>query len=289
MREVDHAAGVIKEYSAQMTTNAFVDSVLAATHKTFADRFDKHIGMIARASGAKQHFHHVYEYNPVGGPYDFIGMSVHKLWEHRVLRGRGGTREFTWNWKAAKQPIPTYLQRRRSRVGDDPIRHIPKSQFDRLIELSRHQRYVFVWKAQILEYNIPRTVYPRQANRRLAVAVDGNLEILSHYRQVGQPPGDTRAAFTSVWTSYWTTVPEKEFNSVIGRHIEKDAKRNIETAIAKSKGVPRARKRSWNVNVATDTRQAYEAGRQQAKTAIKGQLRSIKQIEARRGDFDSYG
>lgn len=282
-------AGVINEYTTQMSTHAFIDAVLGATHKTFADRFDKHIGLLARASGSKQHFHHVYEYNPTGPAYGFIGMRMHQLWEHRVLRSRGGVREFTWNWKPAKQPIPTYAQRRRARIGHDPIREIPKSQYDRLIELSRHQRYVFVWKAQILEYQIPRTVYPRSANRRLAVAINGNLEILSHYRQVGQPPGDTRGVFTSAWASFWSTVPQKEFNDVIGRHIEKDAKRRIETAINSKKRMPRARKRSWNVNVVSNNRQAYEAGRQQAVTAMKGQLRSIKQIESRRGDFDYHG
>lgn len=289
LQQANHAYGVINEYTAQMSTHAFIETVLEATHKEFAVRFDKHIGLLARASGAKQHFHHVYEYSPTGGAYDFIGMRVHQLWTHRVLKGKGSTREFTWNWKPAKHPIPTYQQRRNSRVGDDPIRHIPKRTFDRLIELSENKRYTFIWKAQILEYQIPRTVYPRRANKRLAVAIGDRLEILPLFRQVGQPPGDTRGAFTSAWTTFWTTVPQAEFKNVLGQKIERDAKRNIERAINSKKPRPRARTRSWNVNVVKDTRQAYEAGRQQAITAMKGQLRSIKRVEASRGDFDSYG
>lgn len=296
LRELEHARGVIKEFTERMTTTAHLRTVTDTAHKVFSKRFDQY--MNARAKMHKDEYHHLYEYSSTGSGYDNIGKDAMKLWVHTKRFSTGSSVNFSWQWLPAKNYNPTYRQRRRARIGYDAMRNIPKKEFDELIAKSAGRRHKFIWKAPMLEYGITPVIYPR--GKALAVPVfDSTINrrgyhggpILLFPRSASprsQQPGRSAGNFTLAWTSFWSGV-EDDFEDVMGDIIAKDAERQITAALRKGKKVPKAKSRQFSFTAVTDYRQAFMAGQEQAATAMIKHQRTIKGIESQRGMVNVRG
>lgn len=287
MRELSHSLGVIHEYGERMRTEAHVGTVIAATHSVFANMFDTYISNAAKTS--RENFHHVYEYKPSAGgdPYLWVGNPRYQLWEHTIQRTTGMSRTFSWNWKAAKQPLPSYLQRRKSKVGEDPLRDISNKAFSDLVKNSENRRYVFAMKAPSLEYGLVRVRYPRLRfivlpSRKVGSDGTRGKTFVTSTMTTSQEPGPTRGVFTTAWVGFWSTVVAERWNDVIGKEVEKDAARRIASAIRKGKVANRGARR-MRANTFTDYTEAFAAGQQQAISAINASRKSIREIEKKRG------
>lgn len=283
--EADHASGVITEFTKQMTTEAYTRHVMQTAHNIFADIVDREICLLAKNNPAA--FHHVFEYNPGNDPYSWVGERHHKLWKHRRDFKTGSSLNFTWEWLPAKQDNPSYRQRRASRVGEDWLRNVPEYQFQKLLEKTAGRSYKFVWKAPTLEYGFSRRVYP--IGNALIVPGEnvgqktGSLGFAPMATVTVQSPGPVRGRFTKAWTNAWARNA-KDMDKILLEEIERDAARKIEQGIARGKKAGRG-KRNFRAQTVTSNRVAFEAGRQQALAQMKGHMRSISQIESKRGTF----
>ena len=296
MRELEHAMGVVSEFTKRLNTTAHLRTVTDATHKVFSNRFDTYMNGLAKIN--KDAYHHLYEYSSTGGGYDHVGKNSMKLWAHTKRFSTGASVNFSWQWLPARNYNPTYRQRRRGRIGWDAMRDIPASEFAKLLEKSAGRRHKYVWRAPMLEYGIMPNIYPR--GESLAVPVfnadvqrrgyeGGPTLIFPRYASPEhQQPGKVTGNFTAAWTGFWAKAGD-DFDEVMGEIIAKDAEKNITQAIRKGKKVPRARDRKFSFTTVTDYREAFAAGQQQAATAILRHSRTIKAIEAQRGTTNYRG
>lgn len=264
MRELAHAAGVIEEFTRQYNTKALIRPVIRATHSVFAHRFDKYISNIALTQ--KDKFHHVYEYSPTGDPYAWIGIDQFKLWKHKITFRSGESANFTWTWRAARHPVPTYNQRRTSTVGFDGIRSLNQGDFQKLVERSSGRRYRFFWKAPMLEYGLPRMIFPKR--EFIVMPNGGRLNFGRGAIVTTQHPGKVEGMFTGVWLSFWTTSVENDFDRMLGDQITRDAQKRINEAIAAGKSTPRNRQRRFSFTSATEMESARKRGIDRGREAV---------------------
>ena len=289
--------GVLTRFTREITTNAYKSDVSDAVHAVFSRDFDRHMALIAKAS--KENYHHVYEYNPAGG-YGWIGVQKAQLWTHVARREGGGRVNFTWEWLPAKQPNPTYVERRSGRIGHDAMRNIPFKQFQDLIANSDGRRHVFIWKAPMLEFGIVPQITPKEAQKLVVPVHTVKSPALAKKRGSGpnilflklaQPehnaPGPTVGNFTAQWTYFWGVEVPGKFQETFADAVERDAAKNIANAIKKKKPVTRARKRGWSFSAISNHEQAYAQGQAAAVAAMKVHRRTISQIVTRRRGIDA--
>jgi len=225
-----HFEGFVDEFTTKITGNISKRELTSAVHSIMADQFDK-----KTATWAKSHralFHHVYEYNPVGDPYGFIGVRQRQLWVHTKTHAGGGAWMGNFRFLPATQPIPSYEQRRKSRTGTDPLRRIARADFDKLVDKANpERRYTFTWKAPMLEYDIPRRITPTTAQllflpafsfvSKMKGAAGPGWRFTKSYVVSQQPPGPVAGAFTAQWIKYWSSISAEQFDRHVGKGIAK--------------------------------------------------------------------
>lgn len=278
--------GAISEGMKQLSTPAHIRTVIQTTHSVFAKMFDEH--MKVWVQGNREGFHHVYEYAPGGDPYRWIGNNSYKLWKHRITFRQSDHAQFTWEWKAAKRPNPTYQQRRDSTVGWDGIRTISEQEFLKLNEKGGKVRHTFFWKAPMLEYGITRTVLPRNPETRLAIPSGGKLNFTFVAFVTTQAPGRTKGNFTEAWTTFWATQTEDKWDQVLGKQITEDAARRLTNAIDQGAPKPRSRMRTFKASAMGGGSEsaAFEQGRRLAMGAMKAHTNSMRAIERAAREVD---
>lgn len=300
MSEGAYATGLLRGVEKGLRTEAHQNAVVQATHEYFAQVFDaEHMRGVAEIQ--PENFHHVYEYQAEGEAYSNIGNPAHKLWIHHLQKPRGGSSVATWKWKPATQPVPSYEQRRTSTVGRDAIRNFTDEMFTELIEKSDGKRHVYVWKAVMLEYGIVANIIPKPGKKRLMVPMyGGKKRFAKQWTQGQQAPGDTMGRFTAEWLRFWGERVPKEWDTTVGRFIEKDATQRINTALKSGRGKPRAENRTFAMDVfgggskrgkttKAQYEAAFQAGREQGEAAIKANAISMRGINKSLGWSNALG
>lgn len=220
--DAQNVAGMMYEIGMQMRTAKHTAPVMKYVYEVMSQEFNQHVDLMARAFGQPQEedehlpgnpLHHVYEWN-------MIGVPQARLWS-TVMRGRGREREISWNWKASKsiRPIP---------IVD------PGPQGQQLREV-----HVFVWKAPIMEYNVPVTINPKIADH-LAFpdpTIKRGLFFTSAGVTLRNPGGkSTTGAFTAAFTDWWTgSGAETAFDDRLKQALEQDfSERSLAPSIPKA-------------------------------------------------------
>ena len=250
--EAEAAVGFMMEMTHQFASKRFTGSVVKYSHSRLSRDFDQKMRLWAQANRPK--YQHVYDWGKTG-------MPKFQLWEH-TLKGHGGAREASWNWKPSVLPIPTPMQRRRN--PNDPMSNVPMKVVKRL-----SKPYFFTWKAQVMEYDIPVTIKPRRQGHKLFIPTFDSTRtrrpyIFADKAEVRHPGGDqTTGAFTAAWVHYWSTMAPQSFAEQVETTVEKKLGRGEREMAAAAKS-QRSRTKSVGLRVAANNAKAYEAGRQQA-------------------------
>lgn len=281
--DADMAEGVygtefLRTFVEQMNSPAHKSTVTQTTHSALSSMFDQHMSVVARMK--PNAFHHVYEYSRSGDAYSNIGMNQHRLWEH-TRKQQGARTIFSWRWKAAQQYNPTYAQRRTSRVGWDAIRQLSTEDFKKLVDNSAGRRHKFRWRAPIMENGIAVFVNAQDNVLALPTFTGGGKAKMVFKPWVmlrHQHPGKVEGSFTAEWSNFWGNIAPGKVSEVIGDEIQKDAARKMRNALGSGKKV-RARKSQIEIGVVTNLEVARNAGREQARAALKSHTKSIKDIE----------
>lgn len=241
--ELAEATGALSGMAKRANTEAYVRDLVKYTHARLADRFDTFVD-IAYANSHSS-LHHVYEWGvPPGAPHA-------RLWNH-VLFGSGGNRKASWEWLPSKRPIPTPQERHAN--PDDPMSLVPEEE----LEYFSDRTYFFQWKAPVMEGSIPVTILP--VNVDWLAFPTGKTEkpvMFAKGIHVKNPGGDaTKASFSAIWVSWWSTEAPRVFEETVGPEAERDLKRA---------GIRRKKRRS-SANVGISTITSYKALLKRAET-----------------------
>lgn len=125
-------ANAIDAVQVAIKSNIHVNELAKASNTILTAEFVLHMSRQSLSDPKK--FAHMYEWN-------HIGDSNFRLWKH-ILRGRGGTRQLTYDFVASRQTVPVKPE---------------------LKELGVKQNHIFTWKAPVLELGMPVTISPKLA------------------------------------------------------------------------------------------------------------------------------
>lgn len=133
-----------------MNTQHHLNNMMRGAFAILSESFD--LETAAVAANEKKRFHHVYEPQKIGDP-------LMQLWKNE-LKGRGGHRTVTWDWRASKllvDPLLTPTGKKKFNAG---------APFD---ESKLKKIHIFIWKAPVLEYGLEVVVRPQLSPKRLLV------------------------------------------------------------------------------------------------------------------------
>ena len=208
LSEVGEAIGAIRGMTVAVRTPAYINAVLTLAHDRMAIAFDEAIDLVSE-EGRSPSLQHVYDWPQDGAPL--------KLWKHTLI-GLGASREASFEFLPSVRPIPTPQERASN--PNDPISLVPPEELARLSQ----RRYIFQWKAPIMEYNTPVTI--RAKNVSMLFIPTGIWEhsfVFAESVQVNNPGGNVSTGrFTAFWTDWWDTAPDDVFESQIKNILEHD-------------------------------------------------------------------
>lgn len=196
----NYLTGFMKTMSTEIKTDQHMGPILKYVHSELAQVFDDY--MTALSTAMPSRFHHVYEWNQIGNP-------AAKLWKN-VLRGHGGNRVATWEWRASKTIVPVTEEAQEQGVK---------------------QIHVFVWKAPVMEYSTNITIKPKRGTGLAyftgPVSEPGRwkLNFTKNPIDVQNPGGmEVKGAFTAAYLEWWSDSggAGAEFATRIQRVLEKD-------------------------------------------------------------------
>lgn len=264
------ASGFITGMTAEMKTSRYTGSVLEMAHTRMADTFD--VSLDGLAANNKSQFHHVYEWR-------MIGIPQGRLWQH-VLVGRGSVREASFSWKASTQPILTPEERMDDPLGtNDPMQNVDVEVLKKL----KPRKYIFYWKAPMMEYDLTARVKPRYAKRLFVptwrsptnyILKDETYQDFSYANPQDWSGGDgTVNKFTTAWLGFWNQVApgifEREVQTVIENDIGKTAREML---------TGRSRKKKVGLKTFGGRDEydfaAFESGRNRAEALVRGKAKS---------------
>lgn len=125
-------ANMIDTVSVTLKTDAHIDDLIKHSNTLITAEFVVHMQREALAKPSK--FGHMYEWGQVGDPNG-------RLWRH-VLRGRGASRQLSFDFKASKKAVPVA---------------------PRLASIGVRRNHIFTWKAPIMELGKPVSISPKLA------------------------------------------------------------------------------------------------------------------------------
>lgn len=269
-RQAQAALGFIQELSASFRSNRYTSSVLKYTHSQMSKDFDRYMRNLAKAS--PESFNHVFEWR-------MNGLQKGQLWKHTLV-GHGADRVASWEWLASKTNIPTPMERRRN--PKDPMHDVKVS--DRVLQQMSRKRYKFVWKAQIMEYNLPVTIVARNSPMLFVPTFDPTVNnrgfFMTQMTRVQNPGGTkTTGQFTRAWVAYWSQVAPRTWDAQIKRTIERDLGR-AGTELTKAAKTQRLRQKGVSLTTGVNEQAAFNTGKAYAEAFIAKQ--------AERYDKDNY-
>lgn len=230
--EVSSLAGFLTTLSAQIETDKNMGPVLNYAHSELSRKFDAYMAAVAPAS--PKQFHHVYDWG-------FIGVPQYQLWTN-VLRGRGNERYASFEFRASTVPVPVHEGEKK------PFRKVHR----------------FIYKAMIMEYNIPVTIRRKRAKMLAFPGSNGKIVFTKGPIVVSNPGGNaTTGAFTSAWTTWWTGAGANQvFQDTINGTLENDLSERSMTKFMRR--FKRVRSKKVAISVA-DNKTAFNQGEKLAE------------------------
>lgn len=123
---------MIDTVSVTLKTDTHIDDLIKHSNTLITAEFVVHMQREALAKPSK--FGHMYEWGQVGDPNG-------RLWRH-VLRGRGASRQLSFDFKASKKAVPVA---------------------PRLAAIGVRRNHIFTWKAPVMELGKPVSISPKLA------------------------------------------------------------------------------------------------------------------------------
>lgn len=234
-------------------TKDYQGNILKFMHEQMVREFDYEMHL--QAGAMRERFHHVYEWNAVGVPDA-------KLWRH-TLSGNGSTRTAGFEFLISKTPIPTPDQRAKN--PDDPMSIVAPEERAKLSK----RRYVFRWKAPLMEYRMPVTIAPRSGQYLFIPTFRSEQGFIFHQGSVRQNSGNdlTAGAFTTEWAEFFGGRGQQIAGETVQRMVEEE----YQQASMQWRKTARSRKVTVGIQAANDARAAFEAGRKASQTYLKKQ------------------
>lgn len=262
--EIGHTMGLLSGMAAEVKTDRYLGDVISYVHSELAKRFDEHMDFAVGA--APKRFSHVYEWNARPGN----DRAADRLWSHKLL-GSGGRRNATFVWKASIKPIPTPQERKN--IEGDPMQDVPQEEIDQLSK----RRYIFYWKAPIMEYNSGVTITPKYAQALFIPTGDpaNPYVFVNEFRNL-QPGGEANTGqFTAEWTSWWASMAPHFFEQGIRESLEND----LAGVVQGIRAGQRSRVKKVGLTATSDYAAAYESGENWAQEYMR---RNAKKYNSRR-------
>lgn len=262
--ELGHTMGLLSGMSKTVKTNRYMGDVITYVHDQLAQQFNLHMDQMVEM--APERFSHVYEWkhNP-GAPDD-------RLWTHKLL-GSGGNRNATFVWRASVKPIATPQERKASNP-DDPIAQVPDEE---LAKLSK-RRYVFYWKAPIMEYDLGVTITPKYAEALFIPTGDPSnpFVFVNYYRNL-QPGGQNNTGqFSAEWANWWGTAAPILFEESMAGALEKDLEGSVKNGLGIRKGTRVRAGKTASLTATSDYHAAFQSGEAWAERYVEKRIRDRK-------------
>lgn len=260
--ELAWSMGLISGMAKEVRTDRYLGDVISYVHRQLADEFDTHMDFAVESFPRR--FSHVYEWDKNAGS----DRSRDRLWEHRLL-GKGGTRNATWTWKASVKPIPTPQER--AQDPNDPISMVPAEELAKLSD----RRYIFYWKAPIMEYDYGVSITPKYAKALFVPTGDPANPFVFTQQVRGLQPGgeETRGAFTTEWVNWWSNQAADSFDKYMKDGLEKDLA-GVEGGVRQGQRVRSGK--GLGLNVTKDYEAAFESGEEWAREYFRKKSRGYK-------------
>lgn len=224
--EVLETLGAIEGMTATVKTSQFTGPMLKRIHSDLTAEFDEVADTVAATTPAN--FHHVYEWRMVGVPQG-------RLWKHRLV-GHGNNRVADFNWKASRAPILT--PKERASNPNDPMSLISDEDIKRL----SGRKYVFYWKAPVMEYNLRVNIVAKNSPKKLlfiptwsATSKGKNFRFAPSVNVSVPGGGDTTGMFSGLWATWWRGQAPQAFDRKIKKEIEKEIGGSVLSSIRKRK------------------------------------------------------
>lgn len=263
--EIQTFLGAIDGMTKTVKTAEFSNAVIKRVHAALSQEFDETADAVAMSSPAN--FHHVYEWG-------LIGVPQARLWKH-TLSGHGGNRVGSFTFKASKKPIPTPQQRASN--PNDPISQLDDDDLNRLSD----RRYVFHWKAPVMEYNMTVTIVGKYSPKKLLFIPTWETQTIKGEEKpflftpsatMSVPGGEqTTGRFTGLWASWWQTQAPTSFERHLSDRIGKDVADSVRKTV---------RSRTKSISLKTGM-----ASFREGRLAAEAHLRKT----ARNYESDNYG
>lgn len=199
-------AGYLHGMTKTVETGQYIGSVITYVHGILAPRFDRHMDMIAKGSGAR--FHHVYEWPSAYGAKDTLGNPAFRLWR-QTLRGNGKTKSASFRFIASRRAVPVH-----------PLAATPSERTGKHVKVGFH---IFYWKAAVMEFGLNVSISPTLGDWLTLVPPKSNFLVFTKKTiemQGGTPY--TRGAFTKAFADWWENDADKYFNQNIGPSLARD-------------------------------------------------------------------
>lgn len=259
--------GALEAMSTTVKTDRFLTPIVESTHVTLSNRFDTHMDMLAES--VPNMFHHVYEWR-------LVGDAAGRLWSHQ-LKGRGSSNRYSsWAWRASKTPILSPQERAGN--PSDPMSDLSDDQIDSFND----RKYIFQWKAPVMEYNMAVNIKPRYGKQIAFPSSVSPGTIVGVSEAIVENPGGpaTTLAFTKEWTRWWTQEAKALYESEIADTI----KSGIESAT-----IAAVKKGSRSATMTTHN-MTYEAAKKQGEKWARENLHKFANSKATEADwFDPEG
>lgn len=256
--EAGFRLGAISGVEKTVTTKAYSTDVVEWAFVEMRDEFNNFMDLLRANEIGKvgQKYHHVYDWNTVGGK----GPGGGRLWK-AVLTGRGAkNRVAAFVWKASLKPIPSAMDRYHD--SNDPMSLVPLETVERLSD----RTYFFYNKAPVMEYNRKVSITPVNAKRLFIPTGDPENPFTFAVQAVNFEPGGTATtmSFTTAWIGWWTTAAPGVFNDRIQSVVE-----NQLSSAANVRYSGRARSKTMGIGVRNSINAAYEEGEDYAEQYLK--------------------
>jgi hypothetical protein len=242
LTEAFGALGALTGVLHTVKSQRYLGNMIKYAHDEMSKEFDTQLHL--KAGVMRERFNHVYEWG-------MIGLPEGKLWQHS-LSGRGAERVAGFTFMASKKPIPSPEER--AKDSGDPMSSVPPEVRARLSK----RRYVFYWKAPIMEYRMNVTIVPKHGRFLFIPSFRQDKGYLFHPGPVNLRAGssNTAGAFTAEFIDFFSGPGQEIAGERVNRMVQAEA----EQAVGK-----RPRTKSFSIKAANSNTAAFEAGRQSAE------------------------
>lgn len=237
---------IIDGIAMAVRSNVHINDLIKNANALITGEFVVH--MSSKALSEPKKFAHMYEWGGLGDPSA-------RLWRH-LLRGRGASRQLTFEFKASKKAVPVN----------------PK-----LAELGVQRNHIFHWKAPVMELGQPVHIYPKIAKMLVFEYRNKIVFLKGSVRIARQGSSDTWGSFTkefNVWFSSGapyavlsaTMIPT--FKKTVKGIVAKNA-RILTTRSKKFSLAPAGMDKSVAIQLEESLRASYIAGAAARKVLVE--------------------